>query len=314
MSHSTARVPQLAACVVLAGVMSGCAPFVGFPDDPAGRSALKAYYGPDSEADYDKPGASETDRTAVRNVIVRKRLYGYDLEYSEFKRGLTSQGNAVSLGGSLAVLAMSGIAATTGHLATAGALAAASAGVVGAQGLVNKELYFQKTLPALVGQMDAARDRVIAKILDGLTRPDPEYPLVRANADLARLKDAGSIESAIGTISEDANVAKAQAVKAVTINRDAPYVITRASRQTIQQRIGKLADADVIRLANQVVPAFDRASAPAKANAFVFKPNRGATFEENQALRARQFVTFWVDGETMSPDRLDFWTRALNAL
>jgi len=157
----------------------------------------------------------------VRDRIVRHRLHGYDFEYSEFKRALASQGNVASVGGGLAVLTLSGIAATTGHLATAGALAVSSAGIVGAQGLINKELYFQKTLPALVVQMDAARGKTIASILTGLGRPDSHYSLVHANADLARRKDAGSIESAIGSMNEEANSAKTKANDVITTARDA---------------------------------------------------------------------------------------------
>ena len=304
----------VAACLALTGLLAGCAPFAGFPDDPAARSSLKAYYGPDSETGYNEDEKDETVRTAARNRIVRQRLYGYDLEYSDFKRGLATQGNAVSVGGGLAVLTMAGLAATTGHAATSAALAAAASGVIGAQGLINKELYFQKTLPALVAQMDAARDRVIAKILDGIGLPDSQYPLVRANVDLARLKDAGSIESAIGTIGEEANAAKKVAANAVTTARDATYVMTRVPRQSVQQRIAKLSDTDIVKLANTMLPDFDGRPAAVKADATLYRPAVGAQFLDTQALRARQFLSFWVDGETMSPDRLIFWTSKLNAL
>lgn len=301
------------AWMLATGMLAGCAPIVGFPNDPATSSALSVYYGPQSEAEYDKTVGDDA-RTAVRDRIVRYRLHGYDLEYSDFKRALASQGNVASVGGGLAILTLSGIAATTGHVATAGAMAASTAGIVGAQGLINKELYFQKTLPALVAQMDASRDKVIARILDGLATKDSVYPLVRANVDLARLKDAGSIEGAIGTISEKASEAKAEAAKAVTIVRDPTYVMTRTGRQTILQRITSLDGADVVKLANKVLPDLAVQTQAVRTTAQRYKPEDGAGFTEAQVARARLFLNFWVDGETMSPDRLDYWARALNSI
>ncbi|MCC6718871.1 MAG: hypothetical protein IT555_13390 [Acetobacteraceae bacterium] len=304
---------RLASSLLLASLASGCAPFIGFPDDPAARSALKSYFGPDSEAEY-RDSDPDAVRTAVRNRIVRQRLYGYDLEYSDFKRGLASQGNIVSVGGGLAVLGLSGVAATTGNLATAGALAAASAGVIGAQGLINKELYFQKTLPALVAQMDAARDRIIAKILDGLVLPDSSYPLVRANVDLARLKDAGSIESAIGTISEQANLAKIDAAREVTIDRDANFLGTMDARRQIRLRLNALGDTEVVRLANAMLPAFTDAPEAARTLAQRYAPPPGQRFTAAQAVQARRFLVFWSGSETMTPDRQATWMRAIDAL
>ncbi len=306
------RTWRLAAGAVAIGLLSGCAPIVGFPNDPAANSRLSSYYGPDSETAYDK-AVGEEARRATRDMIVRHRLHGYDLEYSEFKRALASQGNIASVGGGLAVLTLSGIAATTGHLATAGAMAAATAGIVGAQGLINKELYFQKTLPALVAQMDAARDKIIASILTGLGRPDADYSLVHANMDLAKLKDAGSIEGAISTINEEANTAKAKAADAITTARDATYVMTHVPRGSVQQQLGKLSGAEVVKLANRLLADFRQRPEAVRKDATLYLPNRGATFIENQTTRARQFLVAWIEAEVMSPDRLDYWTKALKA-
>ncbi len=299
--------------VVAVGLLAGCAPIVGFPNDPAANSRLSAYYGPDSEAAYDAAAGNPEARRAARDAIVRRRLHGYDTEYSDFKRALASQGNIASVGGGLAILTLSGIAATTGHVATAGAMAASTAGIVGAQGLINKELYFQKTLPALVAQMDASRDRVIASILTGLGRPDADYSLVHANMDLAKLKDAGSIEGAIATINEEANTAKAKAEDAITTARDATYVMTQVQRHSVQQQLKKLSGPDVVRLANRLLAEFRQRPEAVRRDAQVYLPTPGPTFAENQTTRARQFLAFWIEAEVMSPDRLDYWTKALQA-
>lgn len=290
--------------------LSACASMTGFPADPAGRSDLGGYYGPQSEAKYDNAGADVVARTTARNEIVRKRMHGYDLEYSDFKRALARDANGIGVGGSLAVLTLSGLAATSGHVGTANALAAASAGIVGGQGVVNKELYYQKTLPALMALMDAARDRVILAILSGLSSNDDSYSLAQANVDLARLKDAGSIEAAIGSITETATAAKSDAAGA--LERTAAFTMTLVPRQTAIARVRGLSDAQVVALANAMRPDFDTASPGAQSRARRFLPAAGEGFTTAKPNNARNFVSFWISGETMSPDRQAVWDAAIS--
>lgn len=305
-------------------VVSACAPIRGFPDDPAARSELSSYltqnkngasvaiqiYGPVSETEYD----AATDDQAlfvIRNRIVRNRVHGYDVTYSEFKRCMAADANLISAGGSIAALIVGGIGATTGNGAAASALAAAGAGIVGAQGVINKDLYFQRTLPALLAQMDAARDRTIAAILNGLREPVSHYSLADANVDLERLKDAGSIEGAIGTITQDAAKAKADAQNEITRGPD--YYLTRTPRLSVEQRIDGLTASQILNLANAAAGKLDQASPAAQLAARPYLPSSG-TFASNQTTRARQFVTFWVEFETMTPDRSQRWNSAIDAV
>ena len=166
---------------------SACASIRSFPNDPAKWPDLAQYFGPGSEAAYNR-AATDDLRRAARNRIVRLRLEAYDQTYSEFIRRLESEDNTVSAGGSLAVLTLGGLAATSGNAATAAALAAAGAGIVGAQGVISKDLYFQRTLPALLAEMDASRARIIYAILTGLGEPVTTYPLAKADVDLDLLR------------------------------------------------------------------------------------------------------------------------------
>jgi len=89
--------------------------------------------------------------------------------------------------------------------------------------------------------------------------------------------------------------------------------MTQVPRQSIQQRISKLSNADVVKVANRVLPDFGQQPPAVRVDASVYLPNRGPTFLETQATRARQFLGFWIDAETMAPDRLDYWTKAVEA-
>ena len=109
------------------------------------------------------------------------------------------------------VLTLAGLGATTGDAATKAALAAASAGVVGAQGAISKDLYYQRTLTALLAQMEANRDKVKLNILNGLSQTDAQYSLYHADLDLDALQRASGLPDAIGGITEQAAAQKATA-------------------------------------------------------------------------------------------------------
>ncbi len=310
-TSSPLRIGALAlASLVAMTILSTCASIRGFPDDPADRPDLSPYFGPASERAYDE-ARTDDQRRAARDEIVRHRLYGYDLTYSDFKRRLATDSNLISAGGGLVALTLGGLAATTGSAATASALAAAGAGVVGAQGVVSRELYFQKTLPALLAQMDASRDQIIVAILIGLSQPVTIYSLVNVNVDLEKLKDAGNIEGAINTINQQTATAKATAQNAILIQRTPEFVMTAVPRETVTDRIKGLNDAQVLKLANAMVGKLDQASPEAQQVAMLYAPP-GGVFTAAQATRARRFVTFWVQYETMTPERVAQWNAAID--
>jgi hypothetical protein len=176
---------------------------------------------------------------------------------------------------------------------------------VGAQAVINRDLYFQKTLPALMAQMDAARDRALLPIITGIKQPDSVYPLIVANADLQRLQDAGSIEGAINTINQDAATAKQEAQAAITRTPD--YFSTRPARVSIGQQLLTLTGPQAVSLANAMVAHLDTASPEGQAAARRILPQNGR-FAPNQSNRARQFLREWADQETMVPPREKIWT------
>jgi hypothetical protein len=162
-------------------------------------------------ADYYSPKQTEEGRQLLRNQIVSGRMNAYEASYSDFKRRLNGDANTLNLAADLSVLGLAGVAATTGSIATATALAAATAGIIGAKGAINSDLYFQRTLPALLAQMDANRARAKLPIVTGLRQSNAAYPLAIALVDLDALRDAGGIPTAIGGITQQAEVAKVSA-------------------------------------------------------------------------------------------------------
>jgi hypothetical protein len=231
---------------------------------PAEQELVKTYYA---------SGTSSDERRLLRNQIVSGRMNAYESSYSDFKRRLNGDNNTLSLGADLSVLALAGVAATTGSIGTATALAAASAGVIGAKGVLNSDIYFQRTLPALLAQMDANRAVAKLPIVKGLRLPDATYPLAIALIDLDALRDAGGIPTAIGGLTQQAEAVKVVAEKALS--------------------------------------GFNTTSAAKCLQELIIKPdaegtaNRTKIASEARKLGAKfQFVTEWVTDPTTDPNQL----------
>lgn len=211
-------------------LLSACSVVEGYPTNPDSNTTLTAlqtkYFGADSEDAYNSISASDpnyaTLRKSKRDEIILGRIRAYDIEFSDFQRALNSYSNEISIGADLTALVLNGLGATTGNAGTKAALAAASAGVIGAQGAVNKDLYYQKTVSAIIAQMEANRSKAKLVIFTDIKQPDADYPLARADSDLADLNDAGSLPNAVSNITQqsttqnDATQAQIQAVQALT--------------------------------------------------------------------------------------------------
>jgi len=227
-------VPRAVVAGSLVATLTACSSIRGYPPDPedtkATLTALQEYFDPAQEKSY----AAETDATKrqqLRDTIVLSRVRAYDLEFDRFEKELFEYGNSITLGADLTVLILSGLAATTGSAATKSALAAASAGIVGAQGVISKDLYYQKTLPALLAQMEANRAKAKTAIFANLIQTDAQYPLIRAELDLDALKAAGSIPTAITGITQQAAEAN-EAAKAAQARVQQLRVVGASSSDT----------------------------------------------------------------------------------
>ncbi|PIB96088.1 hypothetical protein [Caulobacter sp. X] len=194
--------------------LAGCQSFEGYPaplETPkAALELVRADTQPAAVTDY----AAITDQAArrsKRDQIVRARLYAIDITYDDFVRGLSVQQKAFALGSDVAAAGLTGAATLAKSAATKTHLTTYAGAVLGLRATVDKELYYSKTLPAVVSQMDASRKTVLAKIEEGLSRPDADYPLVAALADLQDYYVAGTLNGALNQISKDAGVKDAAA-------------------------------------------------------------------------------------------------------
>jgi hypothetical protein len=200
-------------CIFLPTLIA-CAPIRGYPSDPENTDTtlknLAPYFDGTKETGY-IDAVGDGGKTPLRDAIVYARIRGYDIEFADFERQLYSQSNTIALGSDLIGLILGGLTATTGSAATKAALGAASVGVIGANAAVNKDIYYEKTIIALMSQMEANRAAAKLPIIKGLGLPDSKYSLFRAYTDLDAYKNAGSMPAAIGAVTQNAENQKVDA-------------------------------------------------------------------------------------------------------
>jgi hypothetical protein len=313
--HSPLRFKTVAAllasaCAIL---LSACASIQGYPVDPENTDAtlknLTPYFDGTEEKKYYALGTNADAKTQKRNEIVSARMRAYDIEFSNFVRQLNGFSNSVSIGTDLIGLALGGLTATVGGAATKAALGAASVGVLGTNTAINKDLYFQKTLPALITQMEANRAKQQLKLLKGLTQPDSKYSLLAAYGDLGAYQDAGSIPNAIGSITQDAGNAKQAADNDIVFVRTASDVAQLPDKELIQARVKLLTDAQVLALAKAMQP--NLANRPPQIQQLVKSIDpKDARLNEN-VIAAKQVINAWVGEEDMTASNMKQWTDAI---
>jgi hypothetical protein len=304
----------LTGLAVLAGFwpLIACAPLVGYPKDPedteATLAALQPYFNGVKEAEY----AALLDlnaRTLKRNEIVLARMRTYDIAFSDFERRLYGDGNEVTLGGDLVGLVLAGLTATTGNAATKSALGAASAGVIGAKAAIDKDLYYQKTIPALLAQMEADRLSALLPITAGLKLSDADYPLIQAYIDLDAYKNAGSIPAAINAVNKNAGNAKDDAQTAITIQRTSAKAQLQGIVSVRAQLATLTTDAQYLALAKAMQPYLVFRSSEVQKIVKTIDPN-GLRLNGN-AKKARQVINAWIDEDDVSLANQQQWLIAI---
>jgi hypothetical protein len=162
--------------------------------------------------EFNKPGIipdyyklTEDQRLLARNRFIAGRLALIDLNYLQYVRALTAEKQRLTVAAELANMSL-GIAGTlVGGVRAKTNLAAAVTGLNGTKSTVDKEIYYEKSMDAIIGSMNAARKELLVGILKGLatTRID-DYPFEFAVVRLDEYFMAGTIKGALTFITTEA--------------------------------------------------------------------------------------------------------------
>jgi hypothetical protein len=196
--------------VTASTLLAGCASFDGMQEpvikaDVAASLVTKSY-GLETTLTRIQ---TERDKAAYRNRVMSIWLMAIDARYDTFRRDLSRGRKGSAVGLDILTLGLTATASVVGDAAEE--FSAAATGVGGARASVDRELYFEKTLPVLITYMDAERLRERARMLQGMGRTIEEYSLEQGFADLWRYQSAGSLDRAIGKAAHEAGDDVAQA-------------------------------------------------------------------------------------------------------
>jgi hypothetical protein len=143
-----------------------------------------------------------------RNKIMHRAMSVVDLRFHELVRSLNGdrQDSAAltsyaGIGFNTAGTLISSVAAKTNYAAAA----AVSSALLG---VTEKQYYFEKTMPALVAAMSAARSTVEVKLRRGMQEEVEQYPGSLALAQLEEYFSAGTVLAAISQVTKAAETEK----------------------------------------------------------------------------------------------------------
>lgn len=221
-------------CVLFAPtiLLSACTSFDGQPKpviSPLKATALIEGQDPSQVvAHMSRLGAD--DRTLYRNRVVAGYLLAMDAQYYQFRRDLSRNVKGGNIGFDLATIGTTGVASLWAKGSKE--LAAIALALAGGRSSVNRELYFEKTLPALLSLMESKMLTVRSDILKGLSQPEDRYSIEEAFTDLWRYQSAASIDGAI----QQAAAAAAAEAKAADVDYSKAVTFCRASNELADRR------------------------------------------------------------------------------
>jgi len=191
-------------------LLGACSTFSGAPprltsvdvltaEDPQYKKALDDFY----------LKTDETYRRNVRNQFVEARIAIIDQEYLKFRQSLYQDRIGVDLTADLGLLSLNALGAAVSSAAAKTTYAALSAALVGSKTSIDKNVYFERTLVAMLSQMDTLRNNKKIDLFKGLTQPIANYPLSYAKAETDEYYLAGTIARAIQGVNAETAVTAA---------------------------------------------------------------------------------------------------------
>lgn len=194
-------------------LMAGCASLEGAPRPiiPVSASVkIAANYGIQSAITKFRSADSAVRNGLTplqyRDLVIAINLSAIDARYQEFRRNLSGEGRGGAIGIDLSIIGLTTAATLIAGSATE--LSAVAGAFAGGKGSVDKNLYFERTLPAILAAMDTERTKVRSHIVGNMKLTEAEYPLEVAFGDLAAYETAASIDRAIDSITADASAAR----------------------------------------------------------------------------------------------------------
>jgi hypothetical protein len=189
--------------------LAACASFDGQPRPVVARPvSIPQGYEVHTALEKFYSTSDANEQKGYRDTVIAIYMRTADDRYREFRGALSRETKGANFGLGLGVLGLT-TGATVAAERTAHFLSAGAAALSGAQGALSKEVYFEKTLPALLAGMEASRLRIKTQILVRMQEAASSYSLSEAFMDLDRYEAAASLDSAIEMVTAEASQRRA---------------------------------------------------------------------------------------------------------
>jgi hypothetical protein len=241
----------LVMCVGCAAIKNPGAPAQSFDEDKD-IQALERRFGQASAITTYYAGPQTV---TARNEFITGRLTLMNLQYIKFIRTFAASKAQLESAFDLLIAGVGLATAVSGGAAVKAALGASSAGLGATRTSIDKNFFYEKTVPALITAMNAQRKVVLIPILEGIKRDLESYPTALAVSDLAEYYFAGTFTGALQAIEKDAGVKEAAANQRIDIARlpEAAKVLASPAVRTkvgeLQSKIDALSDPQALALA-----------------------------------------------------------------
>jgi hypothetical protein len=170
----------------------------------------------------------------ARDKFITGRVTLANIQYIKFVRQLTSERQLLDSAASMLTLGLNLAGTAVSAAGTKTILSAIAASVTGSKEVVDKNYYFEKTIPVLVGQMNAERKRALVPILEGMKNDLSMYPFGDAVNDTHNYYQAGTFTGALQRIQADAGAKEKKADDDLDNLRKSTFGEDKAAKRIIK--------------------------------------------------------------------------------
>lgn len=194
-------------------IVSGCASITGAPKPPISVDNTITRYNNDLEKLAENP---PNDCDGVKQGI-NKALTVMDLRYSEFIDDISVENKTKATTADFMLIGLGLAGTAVGGAGAKTIFSALSTAVAAANTSIDKNYFYEKTLPALVSKMNADRKEQQLLMIQRLAscKKGIDYSWFEAVHDLNDYYSAGTLLGAIASVSKDAGVKQTDSEKEI---------------------------------------------------------------------------------------------------
>lgn len=298
--------------VLIAAIgLGGCAGLTQFPEVPKDYNTALL----ELDTDYATTlrqisGADTVEQKKIRSAMMERRMAVIDAYFKEFQAGLVKENVQAELGIALVGVGVGAAGSLVAETASQ-ILSAVSGGLAGAQAAYGKAALYDKTMSALLAQMQAGRKAVAAQIYQRWNLDLDKYPLWMARMDLDAYYFAGSLPGAILATAADAKVKETEADEQIKLVRSGDFTTNLAPAKAIGVRLKNLTPAQALALAKTMEPNIEKRSDKLIAIMDALDPSK-ERLKDGQTAKEKLFK--WQVFDDRDATSMKQWTDALDVV